>query len=578
MPLEDLDYMMENTEKDSVMVIVDSANRNKEAYPNSASYAVEFNEPIKNVFGIEILDASIPVTVYNIDKHNSTFGFTQLFFNTGYVSSDFLNYFNEMQDIQLFNDYFLDTRSTELFICNQESYGAQMFDALAADTTRDVPRNTPNLYMKRVVVQDSGIKLWDASLESALAQPNTYAFKYHISVYTVDASSELVPIMTSSDFSILADNSFVYYQLLKVTDDEAVTLVQSMLDPDTSCIDIYMNNNFVQMELGNYDSVSWILYLQHIFKGLSEGKLSSIVIKDRDTVSVTKVNNYGAFDLTLRFKFVYNGTNPFILDMKKSTSAEAIGFPRTVATPNSGYQILPHRTNQSLYFSKTVVNTRDPNNPLQQIIIAPYIINLTGMRYLLLRCPELENHLAGSFATDRSSPGLGMLRLGSSMDISNLRFDYVSLIKKPFHPIGKLSRLTLRFETKNGDLYDFKGVDHNVLLCIKYYIPKQKQKLEKSSLNPNYNSKYHEYVAPVPKAVKQIEEAPKHQVIKPLAPTTPIQPVITNPEPVKPSDNRKLVHAIWALFAFNLVIAIAFIIIIMRLQRRISISKLVKLL
>ena len=47
-------------------------------------------------------------------------------------------------------------------------------------------------------------------------------------------------------------------------------------------------------------------------------------------------------------------------------------------------------------------------------------------------------------------------------------------------------KITFRFEVENGNLYDFKGVDHNITYIIYYYKPKFETKEEfKSILNPD---------------------------------------------------------------------------------------------
>ena len=65
---------------------------------------------------------------------------------------------------------------------------------------------------------------------------------------------------------------------------------------------------------------------------------------------------------------------------------------------------------------------------------------------------------------------------------------------REFHPIGKLSRLTFRFETSDGKLYDFKGVNHNIVYAIYYYEPIQKQLPTNSILNPEYRMNYLDYM------------------------------------------------------------------------------------
>ena len=73
----------------------------------------------------------------------------------------------------------------------------------------------------------------------------------------------------------------------------------------------------------------------------------------------------------------------------------------------------------------------------------------------------------------------------------------IELTKIPireFHPIGKLSKITFRFETSDGNLYDFKGVNHLITYVIKYYKPKLINIQDfKPILNPNYKSNFNDY-------------------------------------------------------------------------------------
>ena len=55
--------------------------------------------------------------------------------------------------------------------------------------------------------------------------------------------------------------------------------------------------------------------------------------------------------------------------------------------------------------------------------------------------------------------------------------------------------MTFRFETSSGDLYDFKGVNIQILFMIKFLVPTQKFKFEKSILNPNYDPNFMKYMS-----------------------------------------------------------------------------------
>jgi len=73
MSIEDIDFLRKNSTVESHLFLVDSKKRNTLLYPYPNNYVITFNIPFKNVIGIEVIEASIPRTMYNIDKYNNTF-------------------------------------------------------------------------------------------------------------------------------------------------------------------------------------------------------------------------------------------------------------------------------------------------------------------------------------------------------------------------------------------------------------------------------------------------------------------------------------------------------------------------
>ena len=128
-------------------------------------------------------------------------------------------------------------------------------------------------------------------------------------------------------------------------------------------------------------------------------------------------------------------------------------------------------------------------------ITAPGVVYLLGTRYCILRCRELDDHLYGSRSYGKFSPGIGLFKLFAVNDIAHQRFDFVTFNRKPFHPIGKLDKMSLRFETTDGKLYDFKGANHLLLICIRFLVPTQKRRFMRSVLNPNYDYNFQNYMA-----------------------------------------------------------------------------------
>jgi hypothetical protein len=130
-------------------------------------------------------------------------------------------------------------------------------------------------------------------------------------------------------------------------------------------------------------------------------------------------------------------------------------------------------------------------------ITSPGLLDLSGIRYIVLRCPEIETHMyGGTGGFVDIAQGICTFKLASSNnnEITYIRFDYTRFSRRSCHPIGKLSRLTFRFEQTNGKLYDFKGVNHQMLIVVKYYVFHTKDRRVTSTINPNYDPNIMKYM------------------------------------------------------------------------------------
>ena len=189
---------------------------------------------------------------------------------------------------------------------------------------------------------------------------------------------------------------------------------------------------------------------------------------------------------------------PLLIDMKRSTITENLGF-----------DLYPTQNNEDKYISKPYTNTdsalakmfysrfntsHDVETRINKYIItSPGIVYFIGNKYIIMRCPEIEEHLYRSLSYSKYTLGLAKFRV-DSVGINSEKLTITKLPVREFHPIGKLSRMTLRFETKNGILYDFKGINHNIIFAIFYYEPIQKNIPSTSILNPEYKMNYLDYL------------------------------------------------------------------------------------
>jgi hypothetical protein len=332
MSIEDINYLKQNSIKQSYTFLVDSKTRNKKVHPNPSEYVIDFTTPFKNVVGIEVVDVSIPKTMYNIDYNNNKIFFT-----------------------------------------------------------------------------------------------------------------------FATEVDVLKDNAGAEY---------------------------YDKSIFTEIELspGDYITKSFIDKMRITFLT----QTTDITVNGVDTPP----------DLTNLIFF--SASRPFILDMSQSTMAETIGFDMYTSSDtkyNTKYTYKHYNSKdgfEKLYHSIEVA-------PGIHRIYAPGMMYLLGNKYIILRCKEIEEHMYRSLSYSKYHLGLAKMRL-NNYGYNDEKTSFLKVPIREFHPIGKLSRLTLRFETDSGELYDFKGVNHNLVFAIFYYEPKQENTVIGSVLNPDYEPNFEKYL------------------------------------------------------------------------------------
>ena len=192
---------------------------------------------------------------------------------------------------------------------------------------------------------------------------------------------------------------------------------------------------------------------------------------------------------------------PLIVDMKRTTLSENLGFDLYPTANNEDRYISkspPSLTTDSVLakmFYSRLNKDYKPNVSTNNkwIITSPGIVYFIGNKYIIMRCPEIEEHLYRSLSYSKYTLGLAKFRV-DSVGINSEKLTITKIPVREFHPIGKLSRITLRFETNKGSLYDFKGINHNIIFAIFYYEPIQKNVPTRSILNPEYKMNYIDYL------------------------------------------------------------------------------------
>lgn len=460
--IDDVTYLKENAEKDSQIVYIDSSLRNKLYYPNSNEYTIDFDQPFKLVYGFDVMDASVPVTMYNVDQYNNTLYYSVVKKNPGSLTPiDPVSYFSEISNCSSFIEIY--ERDTETYIAiGQKS----ILEGYIAAIT--VPNPNYVMYLR------STIDTIEIIPKKRQVEDEFYFFTYkngHYCIRTIPENTDIINILKTGDYSLSFDGSgtTTVVQLVKYEIDLNIFTAINAANAFT----ITISNLVKSLEIGNYDVLT-------IVNDLND--LMNPAIDVLPTTAVPKKQG----------KLMFESTYFILLNAGKGELIKSLGFDTYPAATSSGTNYQGWTIGSNYLVFGSVFNSVTG----KYTVISPGLISLLGERFAILRIKEIEDSMYGSYSYMAMTPGIGMFKMAAGFGgITNLRFDYTTYIKKPFHPIGKLSRLSIRFETASGRLYDFKGVNHQLMINIKFYSPTNKMTFSRSILNPNYKPNLMEYMA-----------------------------------------------------------------------------------
>ena len=105
---------------------------------------------------------------------------------------------------------------------------------------------------------------------------------------------------------------------------------------------------------------------------------------------------------------------------------------------------------------------------------------------MLIRCPDIEQYLYRDRAFEDVHAGLGMVKL-ANFGFRESRYDFVSFLPRRLPtPISKLHKLRMRLEKTDGSLYNSRGIDHHLILVVRY-LEVLKPPDATSRQNPHYD-------------------------------------------------------------------------------------------
>jgi hypothetical protein len=629
MSIEDINYMKENSIKQSYTFIIDSSDRDRNMYPNPNNYVVNFATPFKNIIGMEIIDASIPRSMYTIDIDNNS-----IYYYIGNYDGDDFNGDKNGDEIiedgiQINNSAHLELKtsisntnlitigsSNLISIDSSNLSSGGRYDVLGSnlnaidtygsnikiyDGRYAIINNSINIYniydnttniggssigitfylcFKPILAENTTCNILNFSYNHTYTITNTYSsinidIAYGINntyILTFKIGTKIVPITITYDND---NNLNIFWSIMKTTwhigifDGTNNAIYTGIIENCDVMYNVFYTRKYIGKKYGSASSwvnnnililkdfkiynvaimtdkmfdyfnnsygfvnmVVWYnmnapaiykktidgnnqVFYYNIINNGSHPEINYMDVFKKISVSpgdytfksfVKKFNELSPDDLEITFAETSSPPEltslidifskaPLIVDMKRSTISENLGFD-LYPTFNNETRYIYKAYNISASGLIKMFYSRKNNDVAinsKYIITSPGIVYFIGNKYIILRCPEIEEHLYRSLSYSKYTLGLAKFRV-ESVGINSEKLSITKLPVREFHPIGKLSRLSLRFETNKGGLYDFKGINHNIIFAIFYYEPIQKSIPKKSILNPEYKMNYIDYL------------------------------------------------------------------------------------
>lgn len=491
MPIEDIDFLKNNSVKQRYLFLVDSSDRDRLVYPNPSEYVIDFTIPFYNVVGLEVIDSAIPRTMYNVDIYNNSLTFCiydptlslEKVYKTVYIDPG--DYTIEtlivaINDVLTMNNISITVES----LSNPPEIKNKLKFHSSYPFIFDMSKST--------IAETLGFDLYTSYAESNLPIDQQRYIRNDNQVFgSVNIPPNRNDINYYTNQVFIGPRGVVRRQNIGVSNRVAQSFslstrgylrdVQAAL---SNSLNALTTTNVTRWELWSHDSVN--------NKPLEYLNSFNVI----ETSYIDGGYSDSASNLT---KWLLEGTYWIILYSADSTvelyyndvSLATELTNRMLISNDNGvsWQSIDDSTNRIYFQASIIITIQEDYN----IIEAPGIYNLLGEKYITLRCPEIEQNSFRYLAYSKYFMGLAKFKI-DTVGYNNQVIDFNDTNKREFHPIGKLTRLTFRFETSKGKPYDFKGVNHTITYAVYYYEPVQKEKFENSILNPNYKGNFISYM------------------------------------------------------------------------------------
>ncbi len=438
--MDDVSFMRSRTVQESYMFMVDSRTRDRAAHPEPSEYQIEFSAPFRNVCSFSLVDVTIPRTQYSVDIGTNSMKYM--------LSGD-----PEIFEVTVPpGDYTLPQLCDVL---NRLLYGGLTVEP---ESTPYELRNTVRMYRS---IGGFTVFMAESGLRTALGFPPQ---TFEVTEPTLNTTVTHTGPYVESQTLPVSPTQFVRQHFQAVVSGTVQRIVVSCPESDSLTLRLLVEVQSLNGEVLARGTIMPMRTQEAVLDATPAGELVAgltyiISISANEQASV----------------FVAIGTNVGALETGQSNGNLSTWTPAA-----EGLKLCCEVTAGAPVYQAT----------------SPNLVDLTGEKVVLIRCPEIESVMFRERFTEKKyHTGLGYVKMGG-LGFREHRSDYyIPFPPRTFHPISKMSKLTIRLENPDGTLYQTRGVDHVLLMNIVYWkVASENAGGPPVGLNPAYSGDMHRVV------------------------------------------------------------------------------------
>lgn len=513
--MDDVLHLAKNAREESFLFVVDSATRDAVVFPTPSEYEISFTAPFRNVFGIDLVDASIPRTEYTVERTRNALEYA-MGQPTSLADRDAFYAANRRTVSLTPGDYNLPQLVAEItrafaavaaaqdppddpIVAEAYSNPAEVSNKIRLRSASAFTIFTTNSTIRHILGFGNPTNIYDTTLGSVLPDGT---------IQMLDAVGEVMYLVLPgwTATSSTGNDTFLSAPRIGAIAEPAFTGPL----PIEEGLPVYAGNGlrqyFTAATSGPVRSVSVATTSDYLGGADPYDLAVSIRSAASPGTAVVSGTLHPGADPRQPASVSFAGTaaldagTRYILQI--TASAGTAGAYVAVCHAQSNLAT-PLPNSMVLYDGGTTeTDTGFPYDELcadvlvavsDHALVTPNVVNITGERFVSVRSPDIEQHMYRDRAFEKHHAGMGIVKM-AGYGYRDQRFDFISFPPRRFHAIGKLSKLTIRLERPDGTLYDAHGIDHTLTFVLRYYAAAPVSMPKDSILNPAYNPDIRQYL------------------------------------------------------------------------------------